>query len=249
MKKAIIFLLVLITLIFPLTVRAEKTGEEKAMLDSKDVDLNVLPLNLKESNGEKIVLLRDLGEIYEWNFSYNSEKKEVTIYNKSGSYSFKITEFLLDDPNISENKKTPIIREGRTYINLDLINPLLAKLNEMKAHLVTNLEVESEVIRSGQDFKSWIEVYNISDENLRLHFSSGQLYDLYLRKENELIWQWSDDKYFTMAIQYKELAAGDELIYEETVPGINGPGEYVFTGEIKTQKTLPLAELMLKVIK
>ncbi|MFW6028864.1 MAG: BsuPI-related putative proteinase inhibitor [Halanaerobiales bacterium] len=99
----------------------------------------------------------------------------------------------------------------------------------------------------GEDIKAIMEIYNISENDIRLHFSSGQLYDLFLRKDNKEVWRWSEGKFFTMAIQYKDLEAGEKLRYKERVPGQKNSGEYVLGGKITAQSEIPFAEIKIRV--
>ena len=237
MKKIAILALVLLV-IFSLTLNSKAAGDEQLMKSD-----NVVSMSTKEIEGKKVVELRQLGEKFNWDFSYNSRTKQVIISGKKGEYKFNIRKGII----IDEDARS-ILKNGRNYIDLDLINPLLTRLNEKEIKLLSSLRIEDKVIKSGEDFKSWIEVYNLSKSDITLSFSSGQLYDLYLKKGDKEIWRWSKGKAFTMAMQNKKLAAGDKLYYEVEVAGIDGPGEYILKGEVTSQPPLVLPEIEIEVI-
>ncbi len=66
-----------------------------------------------------------------------------------------------------------------------------------------------------------ITVVNPFDEPMTLQFTSGQTYDFIIRdSKDQNVWQWSDGKVFTQALQQRELAAGEsyEVAARWTVP-------------------------------
>ena len=73
----------------------------------------------------------------------------------------------------------------------------------------------------GQTVVMKMTVANPFDEPVTLQFTSGQTYDFIIRDSaGQKVWQWSDDKVFTMALQQRELAAGEsyEVSTRWTVP-------------------------------
>ncbi len=73
----------------------------------------------------------------------------------------------------------------------------------------------------GQTVVMKMTVANPFDEPMTLQFTSGQTYDFIIRDgTGQKVWQWSDDKFFTMALQQRELAAGEsyEVFTRWTVP-------------------------------
>jgi uncharacterized protein YndB with AHSA1/START domain len=95
-----------------------------------------------------------------------------------------------------------------------------------------------------------IRAYNISGEKLTLYFNSGQSYDLYLFRDNDEIWRWSEGKFFTMAIVSREIEPGEKLSYEVEIP-VSGleVGQYILTGELTTIKPLQLGKIKIVVDK
>lgn len=73
----------------------------------------------------------------------------------------------------------------------------------------------------GQTVVMKMTVANPFDESMTLQFTSGQTYDFIIRDgTGQKVWQWSDDRVFTMALQQRELAAGEsyEVSTRWTVP-------------------------------
>ena len=81
-------------------------------------------------------------------------------------------------------------------------------------------------------------VANPFDEPVTLRFTSGQTYDFIIRDSaGQKVWQWSDGKVFTMALQQRELAAGEsyEVSARWTVPQGETelpPGLYYIKGSV-----------------
>ncbi len=84
--------------------------------------------------------------------------------------------------------------------------------------------------------KATLTAKNATDKAQTLEFRSGQKYDFIIRnaKGAELV-RWSADKAFMAMIQETEIAAGEQLEFEETIPlgGVGKPlpeGEYILEG-------------------
>lgn len=77
---------------------------------------------------------------------------------------------------------------------------------------------------------------NISGKPQDLVFSSGQEYDYFIyNQENELIYQWSDGKMFTMAIKEVTLDPGDRLNYSSEWDFTDKNGNKVQDGEFRVE--------------
>ena len=87
--------------------------------------------------------------------------------------------------------------------------------------LTCYLSTDRSQYQPGQTVVMNIAVANPFNEPVTLQFTSGQTYDFVIWDSNDQkVWQWSDDKVFTMALQQRELAAGDsyEVSTRWTVP-------------------------------
>ncbi len=100
------------------------------------------------------------------------------------------------------------------------------------------LSTDRSQYQPGQTVVMNMTVANPFDESVTLQFTSGQTYDFAIWDSNDQkVWQWSDDKVFTMALQQRELAAGDsyQVSTRWTVPEGETklpPGLYRITGII-----------------
>jgi hypothetical protein len=78
--------------------------------------------------------------------------------------------------------------------------------------LTLEKEAETAVLRAS------FTVRNQTEETLVLTFNSGQQYDFWLLDgAGATLWQWSEDKMFTMAIVERRLGP-EPWVYEEAVP-------------------------------
>jgi len=87
--------------------------------------------------------------------------------------------------------------------------------------LTCYLSTDRSQYQPGQTVVMSITVVNPFDEPVTLQFTSGQTYDFAIWDSNgQKVWQWSDGKVFTQALQQRELAAGDSYGVTErwTVP-------------------------------
>jgi hypothetical protein len=76
-----------------------------------------------------------------------------------------------------------------------------------------------------------ITVKNTSDENIKLTFTSGQKYEIYVKDaEGTEVYRYSIDKSFIMALQDVEIDAGEEVSWQE-VWDYKQTGERVPSGE------------------
>lgn len=83
-------------------------------------------------------------------------------------------------------------------------------------------------------------VVNTGSEPERITFSTGQSYDIIVRRGEDVFWRWSTDRFFTQAIREVTLAAGDSLTFSETWDrtssdgGSAPPGMYAAMGVLTT---------------
>jgi len=89
------------------------------------------------------------------------------------------------------------------------------------AGLTCYLSTDRSQYQPGQTVVMNMTVANPFNEPVTLQFTSGQTYDFIIRDGTGLkAWQWSDGRVFTMALQQRELAAGEsyEVSARWTVP-------------------------------
>lgn len=249
MKRLIVILFIFVLLagfqfFLPTKIYAEK-GE---IIDMESTDITSLALTVDEIEGRPMVSLRQMGKNYNWNFEYLPEEKKVAVRSGEKDVEIPLAENRYGDKRM---EAAPEIKEGRTFVGLDFINPLMQDLEDIKVHLLVSLRTDRKRAKPGDELTAIIELYNISEDTIRLHYPSGQLYDLCLCRDDSEVWRWSDDKFFTMALQFKDLEAGDRLYYREKVPIKEGlsAGSYILGGEIATESSLPLPRVEIEVVK
>ena len=99
------------------------------------------------------------------------------------------------------------------------------------ASLRLEIKTDRQVYKAGDPVAvSFLLLNTSSTTPVSLTFNTGQTFDLALSQDGQAVWRWSADKFFTQAIQEKNLAP-QEFIYEVLLldPEITAPlaaGEY-----------------------
>jgi hypothetical protein len=100
--------------------------------------------------------------------------------------------------------------------------------SEVAKHFQSLLQIKKEDGNLLLDFT----LNNISKEDLTLTFTSGQHYDfLIFNKDNNLIYQWSKGRFFTMGMKDVMLEPGDQLKWSTSWDFENQIGEQVSKDE------------------
>ncbi|WAA12492.1 BsuPI-related putative proteinase inhibitor [Fervidibacillus halotolerans] len=90
--------------------------------------------------------------------------------------------------------------------------------------LIPNLSVRVEDGKMLIDFT----LENVSDQTIVLSFSSGQKYDFWIyNDQNNLLYQWSEGKMFTMALETIPLQPNERLVFNESWDFIGRNGKKV----------------------
>ncbi|MFH1386415.1 MAG: BsuPI-related putative proteinase inhibitor [bacterium] len=99
------------------------------------------------------------------------------------------------------------------------------------------LVLEKHDFQAGEPVKLTIILSNESGSIVKDVFSSGQSYDfIVLDDNNNIIWQWSNKKVFTMAIRPIVLRPGENLVFTEIWDQVDNlkdkvkPGKYFIKG-------------------
>lgn len=89
-------------------------------------------------------------------------------------------------------------------------------------------------------------IHNPKPSPVTLSFSTGQVYDIHLKREGQVFWSWSQDKMFTQAFQDKTFEAGVVKQYSFLIPLSSlrrlQPGTYTLQGEITAQRSSILSQ-------
>ena len=79
-------------------------------------------------------------------------------------------------------------------------------------------------------------------------FTSGQLYDFWIEKGDQVLWKWSEGRMFTQAIIKRTLKSGEVVTYTDRWDGKDrdgrplAPGKYLLKGKWKARASAPIPE-------
>ena len=217
-------------------------GSVYGMEAGREAPTNI-SLELKEVEDSLMFKLREVGAFFDWSFYFDGKKKIIYINNGEQTCSLSIIDSKL---GASKLKQPPVIKEGRTYLALDVFAELLAEMEEKnQPELVTSLMISEKNIKVGAELEAEILIYNPADKPVNLKYRSGQLYDLFVQHQGEEIWRWSEGKMFTMALMSRNLVPEEELNYSVDVPAVftKNNEKYILSGEIATETPLKLNEV------
>jgi len=86
------------------------------------------------------------------------------------------------------------------------------------------------------------ELISHHTETKTLQFGSGQQYEIVITDEKgEEVYRYSDDKFFTMALIYKEINPGESLKWQEEWDMTNKEGEKLTSGKFKAEISIMAA--------
>ncbi|MDD4494656.1 MAG: BsuPI-related putative proteinase inhibitor [Eubacteriales bacterium] len=107
------------------------------------------------------------------------------------------------------------------------------KEKEESQKLVTGLfETILDITHGDDSVKLDLSLKNISEEDLKFYFSSGQRFDIFITgHEGEEVYRWSHDKCFTMAIIDIDLKKGEKLSFLEVWDYLDNEGNRVQSGK------------------
>lgn len=93
------------------------------------------------------------------------------------------------------------------------------------------LQTTVQVNREKKGVKLQFSITNISNKPIQLQFSSGQEFDYFIYNKNrELVYQWSEGRFFTQAIKTITLEPNDQLAYTEYWDGQTKSGTRATSG-------------------
>ncbi len=233
-------------IIFNYNFLAAADAEDSNYRETENIMKNINLTVFNIENNPK-VLLRDLAEKYQWLLFFDSRNKTISIYDKRNTIKFKINENEFRD---REMKTSPTIKNGRTYLGIDWINPIFESLEQETVEILTDLKLDKHEVTRGDTVEANIKAYNIKDEIITLNYSSGQLFDLWLLKGGEEVWRWSEGKFFTMALMSRDLEPYVKKEHNLEIPIDEDMelGSYLVNGELATESPLELQEKELKIL-
>lgn len=88
---------------------------------------------------------------------------------------------------------------------------------ESKLFITDAFEQVENVFSSGEDIIMNLTLENVSTQDALLVFNSGQTFDFVLKNtQDSIIWQWSNDKFFTQAIEEVDLTS-NEILFRQVM--------------------------------
>ncbi len=180
-----------------------------------------------------------------------ANRKFVVIYNLDelnlilGDYSLvaKVNDILAD--------KKPL-----EIVNYEVEPAILASAaNNVAAPAKLKLETDKLSYKTKETITAKLEVFNPSKSSpLKLHFTSGQKYNFVLinKKSGRIVWNWSNNKFFTQNLNSELLKPQQNSSYTEKIDlaGLKLPaGSYILEAKCLGLKQFNVAKTELKITK
>lgn len=109
-------------------------------------------------------------------------------------------------------------------------------VQEARGKLRLELSVSKSTYVLGEPVEATLTLRHEGENPARVQFTSGQRFDLLIRRGGALVWRWSDDKAFAQVIQDVTLRSGETLIFkaawgQQDLQGRRAaPGDYEIVG-------------------
>ncbi|MFC4403226.1 BsuPI-related putative proteinase inhibitor [Gracilibacillus xinjiangensis] len=100
--------------------------------------------------------------------------------------------------------------------------------------VMDHVEVVTEAVQQDDGIHFRFELINQHSEDVLVTFPSGKQYDIIVKKGDELVYQYSDDKVFTEALVEETIESGESKVWEE----VWQPGQEVEPGEYSVEMQL-----------
>lgn len=184
-------------------------------------------LEVKNNTGKKIATRFNSGQRYDFVVKKDGKK----VWRWSDDYDFiTVIQNVTFEPGKKETytaQWTPVDPGNYTveayFMGQSSTKPVLAKnFTVLKKQDQYNLQYDLEVI-TGKPNLYILRVTNPLNRKLEVTTPTGQIYDFLLLKDGKKIWQWSDGRNFTQAVQKLSFAAKETKVYyvqyEATTPG------------------------------
>jgi hypothetical protein len=100
-----------------------------------------------------------------------------------------------------------------------------------KSGIELSIRTDKAAYRAKEPIKMQLTVTNKGDKPFEYTFSSTQIYDFAVKKEEEEIWRWSADKMFAMVLTDFTLEPKRSIVYDETWDQKDVDGNFVTLGQ------------------
>ena len=114
--------------------------------------------------------------------------------------------------------------------------------NDMTVYL--SLATSEQIDHQGVPVELTLTVSNGTEETIRISFSSSKQFDLVIKKDEKILWTWSEERMFAMSLTQLKLGPGERKHFDIVWPQLdrNGkqvkPGFYTAVGWLASKKKL-----------
>lgn len=124
--------------------------------------------------------------------------------------------------------------------------------------ITVTLTSDKTTYRSGETVRFTITARNTSQQAVTLQFNSGQNFDItakkHLKTDSPILWQWSHDKMFTMALRQVKFAPGEKQTWTATWDQTDSEGNilprgnYTIEAKLTANSGIPAAPILIGLI-
>jgi hypothetical protein len=148
------------------------------------------------------------------------------------------------DYKVEPDDNTIIVKPSQTInAGLKLIEQAGQGNEDFKKPSTGLFDTTLDIVQEDDLVKLNFFLHNISEQDLKIYFGSGQKYDIYIFNQNgEEVYRWSHDKDFISAIIDMDFKKGEKLSFSEVWDYVDSDGSKVLPGRY-TIKVKMLARL------
>ena len=126
----------------------------------------------------------------------------------------------------------PVEEKAEELLSPEFIEWAKQRGEELKKPLTGLFITEMDVKQENGEVKLDFSLQNDSDEDLEIYFSSGQKFDIFITDQNnQEVYRWSHDKFFTQAIVDITLKKDERLLFSEVWDYKDNEGNKVSQGK------------------
>ncbi|MGM0445702.1 MAG: BsuPI-related putative proteinase inhibitor [Bacillota bacterium] len=231
-KKIIILLLILL-------ISFSNLGSASSLLkiNNTQINFNIEP---EEIENETLIPIEQFKNMEEFFMQAIGEDKFLIIY-ETGYYIFSLdsNEVKSDKGNLNICCK-PIKINDHVLVPFNLIEIIfgedISKADENEEKINLKLNLNQEHLDENTTLIVEIEIYNNTNESIKLDFKTSQKYNIIIKnQENEIIYNWEKDKMFTQAFTNNLIESNNSIKFKEEIDISNfRDGKYKLIVELKS---------------
>jgi len=211
--KLIIFLIIAV-LAFSNIILAESLK-----INEQSINFNIEPEKIEQDSYLPIEQLKELNDIS----LYKIEDKKVLIIYKSNYFAFAIDSKLI---NTNQGNKeiccSPIKINNHILVPIDLLELIfgsdLVIDNDNNNNIELNIDLNQVQFNNQEKLNVKIIIHNNSEKEMSLQFNTSQVYNIFIKnKQNEVIYNWAQNKMFTQSFTTKIIDAKSKIELQEEI--------------------------------